>query len=220
MTDKTVFLDIETIPAQSPAVLAKFRAEVKAPGNIKKPESIAAWMDENADQAAQDAMAKTSFDPAYGHIVTIAWAVDDGDIAVFHADSLEMESKIIAAFFACIDDHHRKTFVGHYIGGFDLRFLLCRAVVLGVKIPRCIPRDPKPWDSTIFDTMTAWAGSRGTISMNNLCDALGIEGKGGFDGSQVAQAWIDGRHDEISQYCRDDVHRTREIWRRFRAVDF
>ena len=68
----------------------------------------------------------------------------------------------------------------------------------------------------MFDTMTAWAGARGTISLDNLCAALGIPGKGdGFDGSQVAQAWADGRHDEIAQYCRDDVQRVRAVWQKF-----
>jgi len=89
---------------------------------------------------------------------------------------------------------------------------------LGVNIPRCIPRDPKPWDSTMFDTMTAWAGARGTISMDNLCAALGIEGKGDFSGADVAAAWGEGEHEKIATYCADDVLRTRAIWQRFQAA--
>jgi DNA polymerase elongation subunit (family B) len=216
--EKTVFVDIETIPAQSPAVADRFRAEVKAPGNIKKPESIEAWLSENGEVAAAEALAKTSFDPALGHICTIGWAIDDDDPVTAHARDVGQEADVIGAFFASINDAHRKVFVGHYIGGFDLRFILCRAVVLGLKIPQCIPRDPKPWDSTIFDTMTAWAGARGTISMDRLCEAFGIEGKGDFDGSQVAEAWAKGEHDRIAAYCAEDVKRTREIWRRFQAV--
>lgn len=37
-------------------------------------------------------------------------------------------------------------------------------------------------------------------------------------GSEVAQAWADGRHDEIAEYCREDVMRTREMHRRFIAA--
>jgi predicted PolB exonuclease-like 3'-5' exonuclease len=219
MGERTIFLDIETLPAQSPAALEKAMAEVKAPGQYKKPEAIQAWLAENRESAARDAIAKTSFDPAQGHICTIAWAVNDGKVQSLHANDIFLEGIILEEFFAAIEGYHRTTFVGHYIGGFDLRFILCRAVVLGVKIPRCIPRDPKPWSDTIFDTMTAWAGQKGTISMNNLCEALGLEGKGdGLDGSQVAQAWADGLHDEISLYCQSDVIRTREIWRKFQAV--
>lgn len=212
------FLDIETIPAQSQEVRDRFKSEVKAPGNIKKPESIEAWMEANAETAAMEAIAKTSFDPAKGHICTISWAMGDEEPDTAHADTVEAERDLLAAFFGALRANHRYTFVGHYIGGFDLRFILCRAVVLGVKIPREIPRDPKPWDKTIFDTMTAWSGVKGSISMDNLCDAFGIPGKGDFSGADVAEAWAAGEHQKIADYCADDVRRTREIWRRFQAA--
>jgi len=216
--EHTIFLDIETIPAQSPDVFAKFRKDVKAPGNIKKPESIAAWMEENADSAAAEAVAKTSFDPAYGHICTIGWAVNDEDPETAHAYGVDQEADVLKAFFASFNKFHRLTFVGHNVGSFDLRFILCRAVVLGVPVPRSLPRDPKPWDKTIFDTMLAWAGTRGTISMDRLCEALSLPGKDGFDGSMVAEAWANGEHERIAEYCADDVRKTREVWRRFNAV--
>lgn len=218
--EHTCFIDIETIPTQSPDVRAKFRSEVKAPGNIKKPESIEEWLAENGDEAAKDAIAKTSFDPAHGHICTISWAIDDDEPITAHANAVAHERDVIEAFFASLTPNHRYTFVGHYIGGFDLRFILCRAVVLGIRIPRCIPRDPKPWDSKVFDTMTAWAGNRGTVSMDTLCDAFGIPGKGDFSGADVAEAWAEGKHDTIADYCADDVLRTRAIWSRFQAADF
>jgi hypothetical protein len=218
MGERIVFCDIETIPAQSPEVLERLLAEVTPPGNIKKPESIAAWLDENRESAAREALAKTSFDPALGHICTIGWAIDDDEPVAAHARDVQDERDVLSAFFAAVGTQHRHQFVGHYIGGFDLRFMLCRSVVLGVRIPRSIPRDPKPWDSVIFDTMTEWAGSRGTISMDRLSDALGLPGKGDFDGSQVAEAWANGEHDKIADYCISDVERTRAIWRKFQAA--
>lgn len=218
--DHTLFLDIETIPAQSEEAFQAVRAKITPPGNIKKPESIEAWMTDNADQAARDALAKTSFDPAAGHICTIGWAVDDDEAVAAHAATVEQERDILDAFFASLQTFHRYTFVGHNVASFDLRFIICRAIVLGIKIPRSIPRDPKPWDKSVFDTMTAWAGARGTISMDRLCEALGLPGKDGFDGSMVAEAWSNGEHDRISEYCRSDVEKTRAIWQRFAAVDW
>jgi predicted PolB exonuclease-like 3'-5' exonuclease len=214
------FFDIETIPTQSPDLRARFRAEVQPPGNIKKAESIEAWMAEHADRAADEAISKTSFDPAMGRICTIAWAIDDGETVVSHATTVDEERDVLEHFFADLNfnANHRYTFVGHYITGFDLRFILCRAVVLGIPIPRCIPRDPKPWDGTVFDTMTAWAGSRGTISMDKLCEALGIPGKGDFTGADVAEAWANGEHSKIAEYCVDDVIRTRVIWQQFQQA--
>lgn len=216
--EHNIFLDIETIPCQRPDVIQRFRDDVKPPGNIKKPESIEAWLAENRDTAAAEAIAKTSFDPSLGHICTIAWATDDDDVNAAHAATVDDEAGVLSAFFASLQPHHNYTFVGHYIGGFDLRFILCRAVVLGIQIPRCIPRDPKPWDQKIFDTMTAWAGPKGSIGMDRLCEAFGLEGKGDFDGSQVAAAWANGEHQKIAEYCADDVRRTRSIWSRFQAA--
>lgn len=213
------YLDIETIPCQSAAYLDKLRAEVKAPAQFKKPESIAEWLAENRESAALEQLAKTSFDPTNGHICTIAWADGDKDIQSAHAVTVEMERDVIEAFFYDLD-YRPKQFIGHYISGFDLRFILCRAVVLGVKIPRAIPRDPKPWSNTVFDTMMAWAGAKGTISQDNLCAALGLGGKGDFDGSMVAAAWTAGEHEKILRYCRDDVATVREIHRKFVAADW
>jgi len=214
------YIDLETIPCQNPAHLDKLRAEVKPPATLKKPESIAEWLAENRETAALEALAKTSFDPGYGHICTIAWAKNDGEIEAVHARTVDQERDILDAFFATIDNYHSTTFVGHYINGFDIRFLLCRAVVLGVKIPRSIPRDPKPWDKALADTMTLWAGAKGTISLDKLAAILGIPGKDGFDGSMVAAAWANGEHDTIREYCRADVALVRDVHRRFIAADF
>ena len=83
------------------------------------------------------------------------------------------------------------------------------------------PRDIKPWSQDIFDTMVAfWAGARGTIGRDRLCDALGPPGKGDFDGSMVAEAWANGEYAKISRYRLQDVETVRAIHRRFEAVGF
>lgn len=215
-TDRFLYLDIETIPCQSPEYAEKVAEGITPPGNIKKPESIEKWLEENRDDAAKEALAKTSFDGGRGHVCTIAWAKNAGDVQVVHAKTIADERSILADFFADFDPYHKEIPVGHNLAGFDLPFLRKRAIALGVKMPpRNFPRDPKPWDRSIFDTMAAWAGGKNHISMNELCDILGIEGKDGFDGSQVAEAWANGEHDKIAEYCADDVRRTRAIHQRF-----
>lgn len=217
-----VYFDLETIPNQDPEFLSVLERKVKAPGTIKKPESIQKWLDENREEAAKEALAKTSFDGGRGHVCTIAWAKNDSPIAVRHAKTVAEERQVIEDFFADLDPYHSETLVGHNITGFDLGFLRKRAIALGITMPtqQSMPRDPKPWDKTVFDTMSAWAGGTNRISMDELCNILGIEGKGGFDGSQVAGAWAAGEHDKISEYCRDDVYRTREIHKRFILAGF
>lgn len=212
-----VYFDIETIPCQDEDYLQDLKRKVTPPGNLKKQESIDAWLAENRDSAAQEAMSKTSFDGGRGHICTIAWAKNDSPIAVRHAKTIADERGVLTDFFADLDPYHSETLVGHNISGFDLGFLRKRAIVLGVTLPdrANFPRDPKPWDKSILDTMGAWAGGTNRISMDELCKVLGIAGKEGFDGSMVADAWAKGDHDTIMDYCRDDVWRTREIHKRF-----
>jgi hypothetical protein len=210
-----VFVDIETLPVQCPERRAKIIAEAKPPANMSKPETIAKWREENADAI----IAKTSFDPAEGHICSIAWAIGDGEVFCYTAEELAWERGAVQMFFDMLPQTGMCRFIGHYISGFDLRFIMCRAIVLGVKVPALWPRDPKPWDQQVFDTMTAWAGSKGTISLDRLCEALGIESpKGELTGAGVAQAWADGRFDEIAAYNRGDVVAVREVFRKFEAV--
>lgn len=218
--ERFVYFDLETIPCQDETYRAELARKVTPPGNLKKPESIEKWLSENRDAAADEAMAKTSLDGGRGHVCTIAWAKDDSKIHVEHAKTLDQERGVIEAFFADLDHYHSETLVGHNITGFDLGFLRKRAIVLGIKLPpnSCLPRDPKPWDKNVRDTMSMWAGGTNRISMDALCGILGIEGKDGFDGSQVAGAWARGEHDKIAEYCRDDVWRTREIHKRFMAA--
>ena len=215
-----VYLDIETIPCQSAEYRTRVREGIKPPGTIKKPESILQWLEENAETATDEAVAKTSFDPAYGHICCIGWAIGDDPVQSLSAKTVSDEADILRGFFEALPKMGMAKFIGHYITGFDLRFIMCRAIVLGVKIPSIWPRDPKPWDQSVFDTMVAWAGARGTISQDRLCEALGLSGKGDFDGSMVAAAWANGEYDRIAEYCRSDVETVRAIHRRFEAVGF
>lgn len=217
-----IYLDIETIPCQSAEYRQEVRKSITAPAQYKKPESIAQWNADNGESAAEEQIAKTSFDPARGHICTIGYAIGDGEARALHTANVPDEGVVLQEFFEALPTQGLNRFIGHYISGFDLRFILCRAIVLGVKLPPAtvFPRDLKPWDNQIFDTMVAWSGPRDKIILDNLCKALGLPGKGDFDGSMVAEAWAAGEHDKIADYCKRDVETVRAIHRRFEAVGF
>lgn len=216
-----LYFDIETIPAQSPEVHSIIAETVRPPAQMKKAETIAVWEANDKPQAVQGAIARSSLDGAYGHICCIGFALGDmqPDSASLRSYSPEGEATILRDFFASVDDlgrnnHYPVCVVGHNVIGFDIRFVWQRAIILGVRVPGWFPSDPKLWGNDAFDTMIAFAGQRNTISMDRLSKVLGIDGKGDIDGSMVGQLWAEGRHDEIAQYCRDDVARTREIHRR------
>lgn len=222
----TIVFDIETLPCADEALLAAVIATVAPPRTLKKPESIAAWWAEEGEAAKAEAIAKTALDGALGRICCICWAIGDqpatGEIS-------HNEAELIRLFFAACEDAAKveryykpvgtHTMVGHNIVGFDLRFLWQRAVIHGIKRPKCIPWNAKPWDPSIQDTMLLWnPGHEKRISLDKLCNVLGVPtSKGDLDGSKIAQAWADGRLNDIADYCRADVEATRACYRKMMA---
>lgn len=214
-----LYLDIETIPTSYPDIIAEIAAGITPPKTMSKAETIATWEAETKPGLVKEAVARTSFNGALGSVCVIGWAWDDEP-----ARSATIEKVSEATMFrawvqlAGADaDFGPKIVVGHNVT-FDIRFLWQRAIVLGVQMPSWFPRDPKPWGRDTFDTMTAFAGVKDTISLDKLCKALGIPGKDDFDGSMVADAWAAGEFDRISEYCRQDVERVRLIHRKMQIA--
>ena len=214
-----LYLDIETVPTTDVDRIAEIAATITCPGNISKPESIAAWEAEKKPKLVEEAVAKTSFSGAYGKVCCIGWAWDDG--MSFSAIQDDERSLVQSAFDRITNgapQYGLTTIVGHYVANFDLRFLMQRAIVLGIALPTWFPCDPKPWSREVFDTMTAWAGAKDSISLDNLCKVLGIPGKGDVDGSMVAGMWQRGEYEAIAEYCRQDVERVRNVHRKMRVA--
>lgn len=212
-----LYLDIESIPATDPEIIAEIAASVAPPASMKKAETIAEWEASQKPTAIAEAVARTSFNGAYGQVCCIAWAWDDAAPTVF-VRGQRTEAEILRGFSAAVSVS-RPTFeapivVGHYVADFDLRFLWQRAFVLGVKMPAWWPRDPKPWSREVHDTMNMWAGAKGSISLDNLCRALGLSGKGNMDGSMIAGMFERGEFDAIADYCVGDVERVRQVHRK------
>lgn len=195
-----------------------------------KDKALEMWVerfrDEKLEDAAQEEYRKTSFDGGKGHIAVIGLAI--GDAIPFAIESVnavgeydaKWEAETIREAFCRISDAYsacsdmRPVFVGHNVTNFDLRFLFQRAVVLGIKPPSIIPFHAKPWDAHIFDTMIAWAGVGNRISLDNLCKALGIEGKGEISGADVWPMIQAGKIAEVAEYCVHDVEITRDAFYR------
>lgn len=218
-------LDIETLCTTDPEVIASIRTGIKPPATHKKPEIIAAWLDENLESATSEAVNKTSFDALYGSIACICYQFDDGD--VHQVNCADGEAKMLSDFYFAVEQTTKVEYIGgstsqpltvcgHNIAGFDLPFLKHRSIILGVKPPIALLKamNAKPWDGCIADTMLMWCSDyQKRTSMDKLCKAFLIEGKGDFDGSMVASTWpVDP--EKVIEYCKDDVRRTRQIYKR------
>lgn len=231
-----VYLDIETIPGQDPAVLDALRADaaiekaaVRAPSNYKdqaKIDEFIAGKHAEIDAGIEEKWRKTSFDGAYGQIVVAAIAIDDAPPDAFYLDEwATAERYILRDLFCTLRNAHnpscmtRPTFIGHNIVGFDLRFIFQRAVLNRVIPASIIPFNARPWDDTVFDTMIAWAGVGNRVSLDKLCGAFGLPKKGSeigdeIDGSKVWDYVQAGRIADVAEYCKADVERTRALHRR------
>lgn len=223
------------------AYIAAAKQDVKVPAGATK-ESLAAdlgitdkevikftprasldarWIEEvgpsQAEPIGDAAWRKTSFDGSKGSILMIGMAVDDEPPVVFcegsEAATLRMFYERVAKAYDPTRDQ-RPVFVGHNILGFDLRFILHRSIILGVQPPAIVPFDAKPWDHSVYDTMTRWAGAGNRIKLDALATALGIQGKGDIDGSMVYDLYAAGEIVTLLRYCVDDVRMTREVYRR------
>lgn len=219
---KTLILDIETIGTSRPDVIDYIAATVKPPATFKKPESIAKWHEEEGPGAIAEAVAKTGLDGAFGQVVCIGFQLDGMDAPLAYCGI--NETMLLDAFNEMLTkriapgDVLATSVVGHNVSGFDLRFLVQRYIVNGIRPPLVIKRaaEAKPWESEkVFDTMIQWAGVGNRISLEKLCLALSIPSpKGDMDGSMVGQYIKDGRFDEVAAYCKKDVEATKAVFER------
>lgn len=214
-----IYLDIETIPSKDPLIIDGLSKEIKAPGNIKKQESIDLWMSENYESKLSELVSKTSFDGGLGSIACVCFKIEDEDCVAIHDFESDSDAPILERLFYDFSDFGFRDvkFCGHNIHGFDLPFLKHRAIINGIKPPEKLltAMNAKSWDSCIEDTMLMWSTDKQKmISLDRLCKVLGIPGKGDFDGSMVANEWLNGSKQKVVDYCIQDVEKVSQVHRR------
>ena len=69
----------------------------------------------------------------------------------------------------------------------------------------------------LMDLLALYQG-RGNAPLDELAKLMGLPGKLGMDGSAVWQGWLDGRIDDIRDYCETDVVNTYLVWLRFQKM--
>jgi DNA polymerase elongation subunit (family B) len=218
-----LYIDIETLPTNSGNVIQSIASSIKAPGQFKKPESIAQWMNENLQTELENAVRRTALDGAFGRVYVIGYAIDDEPpkaiCEVLERDTLSKFAQVLNDLDC---DKYTTEIVGHNVLSFDLRFLIQRYMVNRIKPPHIIQwaARAKPWESDkVYDTMIQWAGVGNRISLDKLCMALEIESpKSEITGATVYDYYLAGKTEEVIQYCLDDVNATRKVADRMRFL--
>lgn len=208
-----LYLDIETIPTTDEAVAERVYGDISAPANYKDPEKIAAYI----EGAKADKLRRTSLDGTWGEVIVVGFAVGSAapDAVVRDLDEPEDDylSRVWAAIKKPLGQESMPFIIGHNVV-FDMRFLHQRSVVNRVKPSITLPVNMAPYQLAYFDTMQEWAGYRNTISLGNLCFALGVDHDDSFEGSMVAGAWEAGNVGAIVDHCLGDVSAVRQVYKR------
>jgi len=229
---------LEEIRESKQAALDDAMAAIKPPGNYKKEETIAEWLATEGPKQARaitDAYAadveasyrKTGLDGAFGQIAVIGFALDGGAPRTVWATEWDLpatERGLLAAFYcdlaAMIPANQERgiTVIGHNVANFDLRFMVQRSIVNGLRPHPIIASaaQAKPWEGEkVFDTMVQWSGIGSRITLDKLCKALSIPTpKTGITGAQVWDEVKAGRIADVAAYCARDVEATRAAHRR------
>jgi len=235
-----VIIDIETLPGDLASIDDGIQEIVKG-GQIKCPlkkneliealgdpklkyktvdELVPMWLanPENARSAAMETYRNQALDGGKGRLLSWAAATMGGDVVGMISPNDEQSCLEGFASFVrelCVrkDGQAMPFFIANN-ATFDLSFLFKRFVINGISPGFRLPFNG--WhDKDYYCTMQGWAGKGALVSQDNLCKALGIEGKpDDIDGSKVFDYAMEGKFEEIFDYNKDDVKKCREIYRR------
>ena len=165
-------------------------------------------------------------------VVAIACALRERDsFRVWSlGESGDDEGRLIQRFFDGIEKYTPQI-VSWNGGGFDLPVLHYRGMVHGVHAARYWDQGEDDrefkWNNYIsryharhLDLMDLLAmyQPRGAAPLDDFARLLGFPGKLGLEGSQVWQAWQDGKLAQIRNYCEADVANTYLVFLRFQLM--
>lgn len=202
-----LFLDIETIPAES-KVWERFSKDLQLKYELKKKKPF----------IKEDVYLKTALDGSYGRILCLGYLKEPN---MAKAQVLTGEEKDILREFWRLAEGV-ELFIGHNIMDFDLQFIYKRSVINRVQ--------PSLWlsfaryrNNPIFDTMKEWErwSINSAISLDELAKILDLQSSksNDLDGSKVFEFYQKGKLKEIYDYCQADVEVTRKIYHRMTFKD-
>jgi hypothetical protein len=220
---KRLFIDIETLPPPD-----ETRASIN-PALVSKLESRHREAPCDAGVAVtEEQFRRLALHAEYGRVLSIGMIVEQDRKVIcrgvlgreresmrFHLD----EAKTLRSFWKQLREFNdkRDLIVGHNIFDFDLLFLYKRSVINRVQ-PSVRLSFARYRSRPIFDTMKEWElwGWRPSIKLEELAEVLqlGMTKTGGMEGSSIYDQYCAGAHQEIADYCMQDVEMTSEIYYR------
>lgn len=203
---KKMFLDIETLPA--PEHMHEALKEIHDYKKKKKKR-----LGEKYSTSFEDFLSGTGLDGTFGRILCISYAINDGIVGCICDEN---EKKVLEDFWEIAKDVD--LFVGFNIIDFDMKYIVQRSMIHGVKPKTKVRLSFARYRSEpMYDCMhewNQWSFGR-SVGLDALARAMGLPtSKTNMDGSEVASYYKKGKVKEICDYCNADVEVTRKIYKR------
>lgn len=200
-----LFFDIETLPApeelKTAAIDITLNKMRQKNGKLKVTKKI-----------TEDAFRQSAISGDFGRIFCIGYAINDESVEVIKGS----ENEILKQWWDVADKVD--LFIGHNIMDFDLRFIFKRSVINKIKpgAKHLNLSFARYRNFPIFDTMREWEKwSQSYISLDTLAKILDLPtSKDVINGSQVFDYFLEGKHEDIYNYCKKDVVLTRDVYKR------
>ncbi len=136
------------------------------------------------------------------------------------------EKQLVSGFFKYFDSL-KPRLVSFNGRGFDLPVLKYRAMALGVqagylhragdKWNSYKSRYSADWHCDLMEVLSDY-GASARVKLNEVCTVLGLPGKFGMDGGEVAETYDAGGIGDIRDYCETDVLNTYLVYLRHRHL--
>ncbi len=213
-----IFIDIETLPGDR----RPDPSDIPAPGNYKDPVKISAYQESKVEEVYRG----QSLDSMVGRILCIGYAINEEPTSIIAPqDPFDPASEAgllvrLSELLPNSTPYEPITWIGHNAVGFDGKWIWRRAIKYQIKRLSSAIRLDK-YHGNVADTMRMWAQGeyRDNCKLDTLAGFLGVERKTeGMDGAQVYPYHLAGRHQEIYDYCRQDVEVVRAVYNRLRMA--
>lgn len=224
-----VYIDIETLPGDTPPEIEAVNLEdypigncPKYGGDLKKQKEweVAQGVKQGekynqaieASEAKQKELhAKQALNSMQGTIYCVSLAIEDGPVETFTGDGVI----VLDSIFGCLkqaDGFQNFVFVGQNVY-FDLGFLFHNSIKYQSSLRHILPRANDR--NKVIDINKEWnLGQYGKYTkLSDIAAFLGIEQKDEINGSQVWDAYKRGNHEQIIAHCESDVEVVREIYK-------
>jgi predicted PolB exonuclease-like 3'-5' exonuclease len=206
---KTAIIDLETIPDKT----------LWSGGAVDEDDSV------ETKPRGRGRPKKMPFPPMYAHqIICAGFAVIEGNdcvgIAHVEASTKEQEKELLAWFPELMGDVD--VIVTWNGAHFDIPVIQLRSLHHGVS-QSWIDKDARnrygSRHTDLCDIFTEYGGLGKTgYNLDTFAQMIGLPGKNGFDGSLVHAAFVAGKLDQITSYCKADVMQTAAVYLRWKLL--